>query len=142
MLNVLQTLLLLALLAITGEAAAMHCGGSENAQHGETSHHQATVVAEPAPTHAIADTAEQEASCSHGQCGTQHTEPHTDTHTKPSSHTDCDGSCACCPGHCANCIPASVQVAEFHSFARSVTAYRPLDSTPAPESSIRPPITA
>ncbi|MCA0901984.1 hypothetical protein [Microbulbifer agarilyticus] len=135
MFNVLKTLLLLALLAITGETAAMHCGGSENEQHGEDGHHQAT-------THVIAGTAEQDASCSHGQCATSDNKSHTDTHTKPSSHTDCDGSCACCPGHCANCIPASVPVAEFHSFARSVTAYRPLDSTPAPESAIRPPITA
>ncbi|TLM73999.1 hypothetical protein ACONUD_18460 [Microbulbifer harenosus] len=139
MFNALKTLLLLALLAVTGEAAAVHCG-SENG-HEPRSEIQ---VAEQAPagnphhghTEPVAATAvvDKSAHCSHGQC--------EDTHTTSAPHQNCDGSCSCCPGHCANAIPVSATIAEFISFLRSHTAYRPLDSTPAPESTIRPPIPA
>ncbi|WP_105102988.1 hypothetical protein [Microbulbifer pacificus] len=134
MLNALKTLLLLALLAITGEAAAMHCGSEDgHGQHSETQIVEQVQVAKADPHRTMA-AAEKAAHCRQGQC--------EGAHTASSPHQDCDGSCNCCPGHCANVIPVSMTVAEFISFIHSQTAYRPLDSTPAPESTIRPPIPA
>lgn len=151
MFNVLKALMLLALLAVCGEAAAMHCD-REQAHQQESAHdklaHDQEIAHKPsssADQHAAtpnrssqglraASTSQSASTCSNGQC--------EDAHTASAPHRDCDGSCSCCPGHCANAIPASAMVAEFASFTRSTTAYRPLNSNPAPEATIRPPISA
>lgn len=141
MLNALKTLLLLALLAITGEAAATHCGSERKHPQGSDAQvAESKLIADHNPHHSKAGaktgatSAEEPTACSHGQC--------EKSHSASTPHQNCDGSCNCCPGHCANVIPASAMMAEFVSFSRSHTAYRPLDSTPAPESAIRPPILA
>lgn len=140
MLRALKTLLLLALFAVTGEAAAVHCGSeSEHTPRSGApmAEHNQAAASNPHRSEAeltAATAAEKPARCSRSEC--------EDAHTASASHQDCDGSCNCCPGLCTNAIPVSVTIAEFISFTLSHTAYRPLDSTPAPESTIRPPIPA
>ena len=125
MTNVFRALLLLALLALGGEALAQPCheGKPVNAPMSDAGH---TVPA--------ADNLSQKSShCSKREC--------TESSATGAAH-DCDNACSCCPGHCANALPATLANTEFPVSNQSSTAYRPLDSSPAPESHIRPPIPA
>ncbi len=126
MTNVFRTFLLLALLALGGEALAQPCHEGEEAE---------TTVAEV--SHSISSPKHHQpaevAHCSNGAC--------EDASATGSPH-DCDQACSCCPGHCASALPTTVADTEFLIRNLSSTAYRPLDSSPAPESDIRPPIPA
>ena len=125
MTNVFRTFLLLALLALGGKALAQPC-------------HEDAQVEGPVAEASLAISAEKSPSAVGGHCSNRACEDAT----APAAPHDCDQVCGCCPGHCASALPTTAADTEFLISNLSSTAYRPLDSSPAPESDIRPPIPA
>lgn len=131
MANVFRTCLLLALLALGGEALAQPCHDDAQVDMGVSA-----PEAQASNTDHLAGSTHQPASSSH--CSNRSCEESAAT----GAPHDCDNACNCCPGHCANALPGSGATTEFPVSNQSSTDYRPLDSSPAPESDIRPPIAA
>lgn len=115
-----MTLLLLLLLAIAGRALAAPCATET---HGD---HAAAAVATPqqAHCHQPGDTTHQ------GHCSQQDDQ----------ASGDCERGCNCCPGHCSTALPSGNGPCGVRTGVAPVTAYRENNSSPAPESAIRPPI--
>jgi len=114
-----MTLLLLLLLAISGRVLAAPCATEA---HGD---HVAVAAPQQAHCHQLADT---------DHCAQQGDQAHN-----PSS-VDCEQGCNCCPGHCATALPAGNGPSGAPVGASPATAYTEDNSSPAPESAIRPPI--
>lgn len=122
MTNVFRTVLLFTLLALGGEVLAQPCHSDDQSAMPVAETGNATQVHLASRDH-----------CNSGAC--------KDAADTGAPH-DCGPLCSCCPGHCANALPASAADTEFPINGLAPTAYRPLDSSPAPESEIRPPIPA
>lgn len=113
-----MTLLLLLLLAIAGRVLAAPCAT-------ETVDDYAAVAAsQQAHCHQPGDTAHQ------GHCVQQGDQ----------AGSDCEQSCNCCPGHCATILPSANGPSGTPAGVSPITAYSEDNSSPAPESAIRPPI--
>lgn len=122
-----RILLITLALALNGQAFAAPCAQGSN---GSSDHHGNT-------------TAETGNHCAMEQ-GSHHCpdpagQPH---HTPGDTVESCEQACSCCPGHCASAVPGNeMQNATAH-FASASTLYTEIQSTPYPETALRPPITA
>ncbi|WP_308365922.1 MULTISPECIES: hypothetical protein [unclassified Microbulbifer] len=118
-----MTLLLLLLLAIAGRALAAPC--AEMDSHDE----------------AVQAPAESMLGMDHKMhCDEATVTSHCSETTTTGENTDCDQTCGCCPGHCAGALPAGDLQAAAPLRNTPATAYAEINSSPEPETAIRPPI--
>lgn len=123
-----MTLLLLLLLAIAGQALAAPC--AEMVSH-EMDGHDEAVQAPAEPMHGMDHKM---------RCNEATTASHCSETTATGGSVDCDQTCGCCPGHCAGALPASDLQATAPLRNTPATAYAEINSSPEPETAIRPPI--
>ncbi len=125
MFNTLRTLLLLVLFAVAGEALAAPCDSGSDHQAPGISHDAVNM-----PHKSMESIARHQQCADHG-CNSR---------SELQTHHSCDSDCNCCPGVCTSVIPTSANPTELIGFSLPRTAYRSLDSSPEPETAIRPPI--
>ncbi|WP_346837538.1 hypothetical protein [Microbulbifer sp. SAOS-129_SWC] len=110
----LHTLLLIALLALTGQALAASCG----------------IDTDSTLTTAAAMTADN------GHCAPAH---HQDNRCDSDSVAQ---GCHCCPGHCSGALAADESFVVAPQRSGNATTYLRFVSSPEPDSALRPPIRA
>jgi hypothetical protein len=64
----------------------------------------------------------------------------SDGHHAEQRDADCVQTCDCCPGHCTSALPAGDVKAIAATPLTASDTYSDLNSSPAPKTSIRPPI--
>ncbi|MGL6162196.1 hypothetical protein [Microbulbifer sp.] len=115
-------MLLLLLLVLCGQALAAPCAEMDSHGEGQT------------PAGSMHDTG-RDMHCDKA-AGADHC---TET-TAVGENTDCDQTCGCCPGHCVGALPAGDFQATAPLRNTPATAYAEINSSPEPETAIRPPI--
>lgn len=115
-------MLLILLLASTGQAASAPCAADVPNSDTEIFHPEGSGAHGAHQNHCLAmDSAEN--------CGANETE-----------HGDCEQPCNCCPGHCASALPVSDRKGSAPLRNTADSRYAEIQSSPLPEMALRPPI--
>lgn len=111
-----RPLLLILLLVLAGQAPAAPCASG--------------IGGDTMPMSADGDHCPAGAGGDYGQHGGACTEP----------SSDCEQNCNCCPGHCTSLLLANDGSAAHFPGHSPATPYREFDTSPDPETALRPPI--